>query len=394
VRGNYVGTDVTGTKNLGNNGAGVTIPQGQNNTVSGNDSDRTGPNVIMFNHGPGIHVGVASNGNKLRINRIDLNDEIGINLNTLGVSPNDPGDGDEGGNDGQNFPVLRSAQVANGTVNVQGTLNSNAFQRFTVDLYVSPACDPTGNGEGRQWFGAFIADTDANGNVSFSTSFGGGAVTPGQVVTALATSGDFITTTTPATGNTSEFSTCITATAAPATGLLSSIVDDTPDDLTPSPSGLAPDLASATVTSTGTALVFSVRYAPGTFNSASTFAQVLLDTDRNFLTGHRGTTNLCDTDASTIGSEYIVQVGTSVLVFRSRGTCNSFDVLSGASVNVTGVVNATQDGYDITIPLDAIGGSSALNYKFLTFPSGSGVADVMPNRNTPAATTVGGGGGF
>src|SRR6185295_17390363 len=104
-----------------------------------------------------------------------------------------------------------------------------------------------------------------------------------------------------------------------------------------------------------TALVFSVRYAPGTFNSASTFVQVLLDTDRNFLTGHRGTTNLCDTDASTIGSEYIVQVGTSVLVFRSRGTCNSFDVLSGASVNVTGVVNATQDGYDITIPLDAIG---------------------------------------
>ena len=54
VRGNYIGTDVSGTLPRGNNGPGVKIPQGSNNTISGNDSDRTGPNVIMFNLGPGI----------------------------------------------------------------------------------------------------------------------------------------------------------------------------------------------------------------------------------------------------------------------------------------------------------------------------------------------------
>ena len=160
VRGNYIGTDITGTLDRHNNGPGVTIPQGSDNIVSGNDADRTAPNVIMFNTGPGIHVGDASTRNKLRINRIDLNGDLGINLGPLGILPNDPGDGDAGANDGQNYPVLTSAQIDNGTVTVQGSLNSNAFTRFTVDLYASPACDASGNGEGRQWIGAFIADTE------------------------------------------------------------------------------------------------------------------------------------------------------------------------------------------------------------------------------------------
>ena len=78
MRGNYIGTDITGTLDRHNNGPGVTIPQGSDNIVSGNDADRTAPNVIMFNTGPGIHVGDASTRNKLRINRIDLNRDLGI----------------------------------------------------------------------------------------------------------------------------------------------------------------------------------------------------------------------------------------------------------------------------------------------------------------------------
>ena len=382
LRGNYIGTDVTGVNAFGNAGPGVTIPQGSDNTVSGNDSDRTGPNVIMFNHGPGIHVGDASTGNKLRINRIDLNDEIGINLGPLGVSPNDPGDGDSGANDQQNSPVLASAQISSGTVTVQGSLNSIAFQRFTVDLYVSPACDSSGNGEGRQWFGAFIADTNANGNVSFNTSFGGSVVAAGQVVTAIATSGDFITVATPGTGSTSEFSNCVTATSS---GVVSSITDPS-GDATPFGGVPGPDLVSTTVLNTGTALVFQVRFAPGTFNSQITFAQVLLDTDRTPSTGHPGTDSGCQTDAGAIGSEYIVNASDGAgEIFQYQGTCNDF-----GSVSQTAVTNVA-NGYDITVPFAIINSNGVLNYKVVTFGGGSGVLDVMTDVGQAAGTTAGGG---
>src|SRR6185503_21335651 len=88
VRGNYIGTDITGTLDRHNNGPGVSIPVGSNNIISGTDSGLA-PNVIMFNQGFGIHVGDASTNNKLRINRIDLNTDLGINLGAATVLPND-----------------------------------------------------------------------------------------------------------------------------------------------------------------------------------------------------------------------------------------------------------------------------------------------------------------
>ena len=194
---------------------------------------------------------------------------------------------------------MTSAQINNGTVTVQGSLNSNAFTRFTVDLYASPACDASGNGEGRQWIGAFIADTNSDGNVSFSQSFGGGVVTSGQVVTALATVGDFITVTNNTPGSTSEFSSCVTATSSSQVGS----VTDSSGDAVPSSVTPSPDVVSANVLNTGSALVFQVRFAQGTFDPASSYVQLLLDTDRNPATGHPGTDSGCSTDAGSIGSE-------------------------------------------------------------------------------------------
>ena len=381
VRGNYIGTDVAGTLNRGNNGPGVSIAAGSDNTISGNDADRTGPNTIMFNSGPGISV-LQGTRNKLRINRIDQNGALGIDLQPAGVTPNDPGDGDAGPNGLQNAPILTSAQVAGTTVNIQGSLNSIAFQRFTVDLYVSPACDQSGFGEGRQWFGAFTADTNSDGNVSFSTSFGG-VVTAGQVVTAVVTSGDFITVATPGTGSTSEFSNCVTATGA--AGVVSSISDPS-GDAAPFGGVPGPDLVSTTVLNTGNALVFQVRFAPGTFDPQVAFAQVLLDTDRNPATGHAGTNAACDADNGVIGSEYIYQVsvaGTDLLHYVGP-ICNTFTFGEGPAAEFV------TDGFNLTVSLDTIGSNGVLNYKVLTFLDGSGVLDVTPNIGLPAATTGGG----
>ena len=385
VRGNYIGTDITGTLDRHNNGAGVQIGAGADNIISGTDAG-VAPNVIMFNQGPGIHVGDAGVRNKLRINRIDLNDDIGINLGPLGILPNDPGDADDGANDGQNYPVLTSAQTSGGSITVQGSLNSTAFTRFTVDVYASPACDASGHGEGRQLIGSFLADTNSDGNITFSRSFESALVAGGQAVTALASAGDFINIPN-ATGNSSEFSNCVSAVSG------GDSVTDPADDAFPSTVTPSPDLVSTTVVNTGTALVFQVRFAPGTFNSVTTFAQLLLDTDQSAATGHPGTDSGCLTDAGQIGSEFLVNAQDGFgEVLEYAGTCNQF--LSVSAVAVTNVA----DGYDITVPLAVINSNGTLNYKVavaaqLPPPNEgyTGVLDVMPNVGLPAASTGGGG---
>ncbi|HEU4937884.1 MAG TPA: pentapeptide repeat-containing protein [Vicinamibacterales bacterium] len=379
VRGNYIGTDITGTLDRHNNGPGVQIPQGSDNIISGTDAGLA-PNVIMFNQGPGIHVGDAGLRNKLRINRIDLNDDLGINLGPLGIMPNDPGDTDDGANDGQNYPVLTSAQISGGTVTIQGSLNSTAFARFTIDVYVSPACDASGNGEGRQLIGSFLADTNSDGNVAFSRSLETSLVTGGQAVTALASAGDFINIP-DATGNTSEFSNCVSAVSG------GDSVNDPSGDSAPSSVTPSPDLVSTTVLNTGAALVFQVRFAAGTFDPVTTEAQLLLDTDQAAATGHPGIDSGCLADAAQIGSEFIVNAtidGGAILQYL--GQCNQFGFLSDVGVTIVA------DGYDITVPLATLNDDGLLNYKVVTFVPGSGVLDVMPNVGLPAGSTGGGGG--
>jgi pentapeptide repeat protein len=386
VRGNYIGTDVSGTLDRHNNGPGVTIPQGSNNIISGADAG-VAPNVIMFNTGFGIHVGDASTNNKLRINRIDLNTDLGINLGTATVLPNDPGDLDSGANDGQNYPVLTSAQFNNGTLTLEGILNTDASHAYTIDVYASPTCDASGNGEGRQWIGSFVP---AAVNVGFIHDFSTQLVAAGQSVTATATVGTHDPAAPETAGSTSEFSNCVTVTPGGTTTVGS--VDDSPTDAIPLTDETGaplttPDLVSTTVQNTGSALLFHLRFAPGTFDAATTYAQLLLDTDRSAATGHPGINAGCETDSAAIGSEYLVNAQAGIGdIQQYAGSCNAFEFISDATV--TNVAN----GYDITVPLAIINSNGTLNYKVAIsrqLPSGfySGVVDVAPDVGQPAATT-------
>jgi hypothetical protein len=121
-------------------------------------------------------------------NRIFGNEGIGIDLkggepeeDQSGVTPNDPGDGDEGSNELLNFPLLTG--LANDSV--QGT----ACNGCTVELFESDG-DPTGYGEGR----TFIAEATVSSG-AFAIPVSG--LCAGDEVTATATD---------AVGNTSEFS--------------------------------------------------------------------------------------------------------------------------------------------------------------------------------------------
>jgi hypothetical protein len=191
IRGNYIGTDLTGTGSLGNNGPGVLLADGANTVVSGRDQDRTAPNRIMFNAGDGIQV-TGGGPHKLRINRFEANGELGIR---------DSGERLPG------TPQLTVASVSDGVVSVAGALNGVPGSPYTIDLYVSAACDPSGFGEGSQWFGAFVVTPNENGVAALNGGFGGNVVSAGQIVTALATEGDLIATP-DGNGRTSPFSNC------------------------------------------------------------------------------------------------------------------------------------------------------------------------------------------
>ena len=117
IVGNWVGTDRTGTIDLGNAApgntqSGMTFSQRLRETVVGG-TDPGDANVIAFNGGPGITVRASLLGSvALRGNALYGNDGLGVDLEPAGRAANDAGDADPGANRQQNFPVLATATAS------------------------------------------------------------------------------------------------------------------------------------------------------------------------------------------------------------------------------------------------------------------------------------------
>jgi hypothetical protein len=265
VQGNYIGTDVTGTRALGGSLAGVNIisqgnliggtAAGAGNVISGNvigiqletfsgpgvgnviqanviglNALRTGPlpniqqgiaisgasnntiggtennagNTIAFNGAHAISI-VTGTGNSIRRNSIFSNNGLGIDLGVDGVTPNDVNDADSGPNQRQNFPVITTVLSSANSTTIQGTLNSIPNSTFQIDFYSNASVSLSGNGPGAHFVGTTPVNTDGNGNATINATFPVG-LAAGRVITATATD---------PSGNTSEFS---AADAASATG--------------------------------------------------------------------------------------------------------------------------------------------------------------------------------
>jgi hypothetical protein len=209
VKGNLIGTDATGTVNLRNLLSGISISSA-NNVIGGTNPGEG--NVIAFNGVNTNHSGIqildgGATGNQIRGNSIFSNASLGIDLGGLGLTANDNCDGDTGGNNSQNFPVLTAAVNGAGNIRIEGTLNSTASSTFTLDFYSNPACDTSGNGEGKTYLSSAQVTTAANCTATFT---GENAITLANVTVPA---GQFVTATaTDAAGNTSEFSACIQVT--------------------------------------------------------------------------------------------------------------------------------------------------------------------------------------
>jgi parallel beta-helix repeat protein len=102
--GNKIGTDVSGTLDLGNKAsAGIAIGTGSGNNIIGGLAEGDG-NTIAFNP-VGVVIGPgAAPGNTILGNSIFSNDGLGIDLGRDGVTLNDALDADVGFNNFQNFP--------------------------------------------------------------------------------------------------------------------------------------------------------------------------------------------------------------------------------------------------------------------------------------------------
>jgi hypothetical protein len=160
-------------------------------------------NTIAHSQTFGLRVDGAVSGVRMSGNSIHSNAGLGIDLlsssGAAGVTLNDLGDGDSGGNGLQNFPLITSAESDAAALTITGTLNSSPSAGFLLEFFANDDCDATGFGEGQAYLGSVSVTTNAAGNASFDATFPG-PLPGGQIVTATATNA--------VNGNTSEFAAC------------------------------------------------------------------------------------------------------------------------------------------------------------------------------------------
>lgn len=212
IRGNTIGLDALGRATLGSL-YGVEMANYYLGPVTDVVIGGTEPgqgNEIAGHRLAGIQVGNTFTDARISGNSIHDNAGLGIDLIPpsfqTGVTPNDPLDADAGGNGLQNFPVLQSAVWAGNGVRVSGVLDSAPFSVYEVQVFASPAADPSGYGEGQLYLGRTTVTTDAAGHaaIRFRT---GRAAPAGWFVSATATLEPI--------GATSEFSACVPLDAPP-----------------------------------------------------------------------------------------------------------------------------------------------------------------------------------
>ena len=227
LHGNWIGTDVTGTIDLGNPFVGVEV-QGRNIAVGGLGAGEA--NVIAFNGGAGVLVfydTISVFDNPIRGNSFYGNGSAhgAGGISTLGIDLGNPGgfgqggltindldDGDAGPNHNQNFPVITGAVAgAPGHTTITGHLNSTPGTEFALDFYSNPGClgRPQDFLQGQTYLGSANVTTDGGGDAVIAVDLPV-AFVAGEKVSATATD---------PTGNTSEFSQRIVVSSTPGSGL-------------------------------------------------------------------------------------------------------------------------------------------------------------------------------
>lgn len=213
VRGNRIGTDVTGLLPLPNL-RGVDVSNRIANVLVGGDTDAEA-NLIAFNTDEGVRIDEECLIVDVRRNSIHSNGGLGIDVGATG--PGVPAGWSP-------IPVVTGVDA---TANqVQGHFTAATLTSYTINAYASSGCDPSGYGEGRIHLGETVVTPIFTGPVNFTLSTTADIVGGEHVVATV----------TMDAGSTSEFSTCLDSFNTPAGSNVTAIpVDpatgDTPVEL-------------------------------------------------------------------------------------------------------------------------------------------------------------------
>lgn len=183
IQGNFIGTDETGTMNLGNQFSGILLddlPGEPNNCLVGGD-EAGQANTIAFNRSAGIFNNPTAINNRFQQNIIYCN-RLGIRFGFTSLD-------DNRSNQGQLPPIIDCA--------FQNSISGTAEPNNTIEVFINDNSECTRlqtECQGRQFIGETISD--AMGNWQLTAN-----LPTGTAVTATATDATF---------NTSEFADCIT----------------------------------------------------------------------------------------------------------------------------------------------------------------------------------------
>lgn len=167
----YIGTNATGTVDLGNGGDGININGASNNSIGGTATGQ--PVTLAFNGGSGVEV-LSGNGNSIRQSPIYSNDAVGILLGS-GANENIP------------TPVISKVTTRASNTTVTGTLTgAKPNTQYVIEFFTNTTQGPTGQPQARTFLNTVTVTTNSSGNadITFNSTT---PVTTGQFVTATAT---------------------------------------------------------------------------------------------------------------------------------------------------------------------------------------------------------------
>ena len=199
IQGNSIGTDNSGTLELGHSENGITIDAGAFDNLIGGTVTGTG-NIIGYNgHGLVYPAGIAltdlaGSGNSIIGNQFVRNTGLSIDLENIadsasGVTDNDVNDLDSGPNDYLNFPVLWTGELDGSNLSLTGALAAEPSSQYRIEFYSAALGteDGSGHGEAHILLGSISVTTDGSGNASINHVLTGVRVADGDRISAIAT---------------------------------------------------------------------------------------------------------------------------------------------------------------------------------------------------------------
>ena len=194
VQGNYIGMDASGTSPLGNSGDGVWIRDASDNLVGGTTTGAC--NLISGNSSHGVRIRTGT-GNAVFSNSIFSNAGLGIKLGwDDAVTINDSSDADTGPNNLQNFPDLVGVNISDGDLTIAYIVTSDTnYSAYPIRVEFFRA-DNSGE-EGKTFIGTDNYEGTNSQRYKFATFTPSVTVNVGDLIVATASDAD---------SNTSEFS--------------------------------------------------------------------------------------------------------------------------------------------------------------------------------------------